>query len=89
MITHKHTILTLYKRTGQISTTRTCVIKAYSTKNPLVFFQIPDHQKSDGTFIDIHGNKKDCFLPAMVQKTAFFILIIIRITFSPVLPQGK
>lgn len=40
-------------------------------------------------FFDIHGNKKDCFLPAMIQKTAIFILIIIRITFSPVLPQGK
>ena len=76
MITHKYIILTLYRRTGQISTTRTGIFKAYSTNNLLILSPAPEHPKSKETFWDIHGRKKDYFLPAVVQKTVFLFFII-------------
>ena len=76
MITHKYIIFTLYRRTGQISTTRTGIFKAYSTNNLLILSPAPEHPKSKETFWYIHGRKKDYLLPAVVQKTVFLFFII-------------
>ena len=72
MITHKYIILTLYRRRGQISTTRTGIFKAYSTNNLLILSPAPEHPKSKETFWDIHGRKKTIFCRQWFRKQSFY-----------------